>query len=109
MQEFVFPIFDILDLQDQQKARILRKFSQIGNKSVISLIDNLGWYEMARIESNSHKLPSISIESGTIRQYKYPFSLAHILGYVSQVSAKDLKILKSIVSENLKKSLIVHM
>tara|TARA_Y100000389_G_scaffold204929_1_gene260928 strand:- start:7651 stop:9438 length:1788 start_codon:yes stop_codon:yes gene_type:complete len=84
-------LFDILDLQDQQKARILRKFSQIGNKSVISLIDNLGWYEMARIESNSHKLPSISIESGTIRQYKYPFSLAHILGYVSLPSQKEVE------------------
>ncbi len=84
-------LFNILDLSQSKKAKILKKLSQLDGKSVISLVDNLGWYDMARIESYSHSLPGISIESGIIRKYQHPYSMAHILGYVSLPSQKEVK------------------
>jgi penicillin-binding protein 2 len=53
-------------------------------------MDNLGWDDLARIETNSYALPGIAIESGIIRSYPFPDDTAHFLGYVSLPSEKEI-------------------
>ena len=82
---------EILDLTEQQKQSFYNKIKSGKRKNVVSLIDNLNWHDLAKIESNSHLLPAISIESGIIRKYPYPYETAHFLGYVSLPSEKQIE------------------
>ncbi|NBV07050.1 MAG: penicillin-binding protein 2 [Proteobacteria bacterium] len=80
----------ILDLTEANKNLFLAKIKNARRKTIISLMDNLSWDDVARIETNYHKLPGISIESGIIRNYPYPAETAHFLGYVSLPSEKEI-------------------
>ena len=79
----------ILALTAKEKERLLTKIKKAKRKNIVSLIDNIGWDDLARIETHSHKLPGVRIESGIIRKYLYPFATAHFLGYVSSPSEKE--------------------
>lgn len=81
---------NILDLRKDDKNIFLARIKNARRKSIISLMDNLGWDDLSRIESNAHLLPGISIESGLIRRYPYPLETVHFLGYVSFPSEKEI-------------------
>ena len=100
---------EILDLTEQQKQSFYNKIKSGKRKNVVSLIDNLNWHDLAKIESNSHLLPAISIESGIIRKYPYPYETAHFLGYVSLPSEKQIEKLpiNNLSAEN-NKNLFMH-
>ncbi len=80
----------ILSLSPEDKNIFLTKIKNARRKSIISLLDNLAWDDLARIEANSYLLPGISIESGIIRRYPFPFETAHFLGYASLPSEKEI-------------------
>ncbi len=90
IDELVAKLTRILDLSDENKNLFAAKIKNARRKSVVSLMDNLGWDDLARIESNSHLLSGVSIESGLIRRYPYPSETAHLLGYVSLPSEKEI-------------------
>ncbi len=83
---------NILDLDSNQTDQLLQKISKNSKKPTISLIDNLSWNDLAKIEVNSYKIPSISIEKSPVRHYPLPFATAHIIGYVSTPSEKEITI-----------------
>jgi penicillin-binding protein 2 len=84
-------ISEILGSSEEIKALFYQKLKNAKRKNVISLIDNLGWDDLARIETNFHLLPGVSIESGVIRKYPYPFETSHFLGYVSLPAEKEIE------------------
>ncbi len=88
--ELLERLTQILNLNSEEREVFAQKIKNSRRKSVISLIDNLGWDDLARIESNSHLLPGISIESGIIRRYHYAAETAHFLGYVSLPSESEI-------------------
>lgn len=88
--ELIEKVAEILDLSEESKNLFAAKIKNARRKSIISLMDNLSWDDVARIETNSHLLPGISIESGIIRHYPYPAETAHFLGYVSLPSEKEI-------------------
>lgn len=90
IEELVENLGKILDLDDEEKNVFLAKIKNARRKNIISLKDNLGWDDVARIETNSYLLPGISIEAGLMRQYPYPFETAHTLGYVSLPAEKEV-------------------
>ena len=89
-QDLIDKLASILDSNDKEKEIFFAKIKNSRRKSIVSLIDNLGWDDLARIETNSHLLPGISIESGIIRRYPYPAETAHFLGYVSLPSEAEI-------------------
>lgn len=88
--EVINKLAEVLGSTEVEKEAFFAKIKNSRRKSVISLIDSLGWDDLARIETNSHLLPGISIESGVIRRYPYPNETAHFLGYVSLPSEKEI-------------------
>lgn len=46
---------------------------------------------LARFEANKNRLPGLDIETGYLRRYPAGKTAAHILGYTSKASARDLK------------------
>lgn len=83
-------IAKLLNLSAEEKEAIFKRIKNVRRKSVISLIDELSWDDLARIESNYHKLTGISIDSGNLRKYPYPAETAHVIGYVSLPSEKEI-------------------
>ena len=81
---------EILSLSEERKRMFLVRIKNARRKSIVSLMDNLAWDDLSRIEAHSHLLPGISIESGIIRRYPYPFETAHFLGYASLPSEKEI-------------------
>ncbi len=90
VDDLIAKLAEILDLSEENKNLFLTKIKNARRKNIISLIDNLGWDDLARVETNSHLLPGISIESGIIRRYPYPYETAHFVGYVSLPSEKEI-------------------
>lgn len=89
-EKIIDKLGNILALRDAEKENLLKKIKNARRKKIISLIDNIGWDDLARIETHSHKLPGIRIESGIIRKYPFPFETAHFLGYVSSPSENEI-------------------
>ena len=90
VEKLVDKLTEVLDLNAETKNLFLTKIKNARRKSIISLMDNLGWDDVARIETNSYLLPGISIASVIIRRYLYPRETAHFLGYVSLPSEKEI-------------------
>lgn len=88
--EVVDRVIDILDLGEENRQIFHAKVKNARRKAIISLIDKLEWDDLARIESNSYRLPGISIESGIMRKYPFPQETAHCVGYVSLPSEKEI-------------------
>lgn len=88
--DIIAKLAEVLGLTESEKEILLDKVKNSRRKSIVSLIDSLGWDDLARIETNSHLLPGVSIESGVIRRYPYPDETAHFIGYVSLPSEKEI-------------------
>jgi penicillin-binding protein 2 len=80
----------MVPLSGNDKRRALREMRRRRSFVAITLKENLNWEEVARIEVNSPDLPGIAINVGKTRFYPHGREIAHVLGYVSAVSAKDL-------------------
>jgi len=83
-------ICEILNFSSEKKEAFLNKLKNSRRRRIITLIDDLQWEDLAKIESNYHLLSSISVENGVIRKYPFPFETAHFLGYVSLPSEKEI-------------------
>ncbi len=90
VEKLVDQLISILEISEENREIFINKIKNARRKSVISLLDNLDWYELSRIETNAYRLPGISIEGGIFRSYPYPRETAHFLGYVSLPSEKEI-------------------
>lgn len=82
-----------------EKAIIEEKLEQVKDRRINKgysphtpqlLIGQLEPVEAARLQEQLYKFPGFSIQSRTIRQYDYHYG-AHILGYLSEASERDLE------------------
>ena len=89
--ELIEKLAKILDLDQETKDLFIAKIKNARRKTIISLINDLPWDDVARIETSAYLLPGLSIESGIVRHYSYPFETAHFVGYVSLPSEKEIE------------------
>lgn len=80
----------VIDLEEHEIARVLKESRRRRSFVPITVSDNLTWEEVSRIGVNAPDLPGISIDVGQTRHYPYGPDMAHVVGYVSSVSEKDL-------------------
>jgi penicillin-binding protein 2 len=80
----------LLPLTDYDRQRIAREIRRKRSFVPVTIRENLTWQEMAAIQVNAPDLPGIVIDEGLARYYPYGADVAHVLGYVSSVSEKDL-------------------
>jgi penicillin-binding protein 2 len=60
-------------------------------KRALVLINALPHDDVVRIESELEHLPGVRLSSSSVRNYFYPYELAHVLGYTGSTTAKDLE------------------
>ncbi len=80
----------IISLEDYERHRILRAVRRRRGFVPVTVRENLDWRDVSRIEVNAPDLPGLSIEVGQSRQYPFAEDFAHVLGYVSAVSEKEV-------------------
>lgn len=90
MAKTISKLSQIIGLDKKSESELLERISAAKNRSIISLINNLSWNDVAKIEVNSYHLPQLSIESAPIRYYPFALESSHIIGYVSAVDEKDI-------------------
>ena len=81
----------IMPLSEAEEERIKKDLKRNRSFVPIKIRDNLSWEEVSRIQLNAPDLPGIVIDEGLTRYYPFGAGMAHILGYVSSVSDKDVK------------------
>jgi penicillin-binding protein 2 len=80
----------ILNITDKKISYIKKKIRKQKPWEPVILADNLNWSEFSRLNLFLHELNGVEPIVSIARTYP-DNSSAHILGYVSQISAKDLK------------------
>ena len=90
IDEVFFRLKSILNLSDKKIFSLKKKIKKQKPWDSIIVSDNLNWSEFSRINLFLHELQGIEPIVSVARLYNDKSS-AHVLGYVSQVSAKDLK------------------
>lgn len=91
VQETLDAFKKIMPLSDVEEERIKKDLKRNRSFVPIKIKDNLTWEEVSRIQLNAPDLPGIIIDEGMSRYYPLGEKTAHVLGYVSSVSDKDVK------------------
>ncbi len=85
-----FRLKTILNISNKKIFSLKKKIAKQKPWEPIVISDNLNWSEFSRVNLFLHELQGVEPIVSVARVYK-DNSSAHVLGYVSQVSAKDLK------------------
>ena len=85
-----FRLKNILDLSDKDISRLKKKINSQKPWDPLIISDNLSWSQFSKINLFLHELQGVEPVVSVARLYNEPSS-AHVIGYVSKVSKKDLK------------------
>jgi penicillin-binding protein 2 len=80
----------IVPLSDDDIARIMREVRRRRRFVPVSVVGNLTWEEVARVEANAPDLPGVIIEQGLSRQYPAGSVVSHVIGYIGPPNEDDL-------------------
>lgn len=61
----------------------------------VTLFEGIDWATLARVESHQLDLPGIRVVARPMRHFLSPTSASHLLGYLGEISKKELKQKKS--------------
>ena len=90
LETLFFRLKTILNLSEKRIFYLKRKIAKQKPWEPIIVSDNLTWSEFSRINLFLHELPGVEPVVSVARLYP-DNSAAHLVGYVSQVSQKDLQ------------------
>ena len=81
---------DILNINPEKVTAIIKKKKSQKPWESLVISENLSWDEFSKINFYLHELPGAKPIITVGRSYPFGQSYTHILGYVSQASAKDI-------------------
>ena len=81
---------DILGFSDQKLKELIKKKNNQKPWETLIISENLSWDEFAKVNFYLHELAGAKPVISIGRSYPYKENYTHILGYVAQVSPKDL-------------------
>ena len=90
LEKLFFRLKSILNLSDKRIFYLKRKIAKQKPWEPIIVSENLNWSEFSRVNLFLHELQGVEPVVSVARWYPDK-STAHIIGYVSEVSAKDLQ------------------
>ena len=89
-KNLIIRLKDILGFDNKKLARLIKKKNQQKPWETLVVSENLSWDEFSKINFYLHELSGAKPVITVGRSYPYKGSFTHILGYVAQVSEKDL-------------------
>ncbi|HLK25665.1 MAG TPA: penicillin-binding protein 2 [Caulobacteraceae bacterium] len=82
---------ELIPISPQHKREILRDINQGPRFIPVAIAEDLSWDEFARVNVRTPELPGLQADMNEIRVYPYGGAFAHVIGYVSKVTAAELK------------------
>ena len=92
-------IKDILELDDNQFSKIIKKKNSQKPWETLIISENLSWDQFSKINFYLHELVGAKPVLSVARSYPFEKTYTHVLGYVAQASENDL-----INNETIKKN-----
>ena len=83
-------VSSIISIPAERRKALMREFNQAGRYIPVAVADDLNWDEFARVNARLPELPGVTPDMGEVRVYDFGGAFAHVIGYVSKVSEKDL-------------------
>ena len=105
LEELFFRLARIINFNEQKKINLIKRLKKRKPWEPIIISDNLTWPEFSRLNLFLHEIQGIKPVVALARKYLTDNSSAHIIGYVSDTSKKDLEnseLLREINSPGLK-------
>ena len=84
-------ISQLVPLDDAKRKQVMRDIVNTPRFVPVSVADDLTWEEFARVNVRTPELPGVTADMGEARVYPFGGAFAHVIGYVSRVSADDMK------------------
>ena len=100
-----FKLSKIISFDERKKRNLLKRLKKRRPWQPIIISDNLTWAEFSKLNVFLHDLQGIKPIVSVARKYFEDGSTSHLIGYVSDVSQKDLKnseLLRAINTPGLK-------
>ncbi len=100
-----FKLSKVIKFDDRKKRNLLKRLKKRKPWQPIIISDNLSWSEFSKLNVFLHELQGVKPVVSVARKYSKDGSVSHLIGYVSDVSQKDLersKLLREINIPGLK-------
>ena len=81
----------LIPITEARKAALLKEIANSPKAMPISLANDLSWDDFARVNVRAPDLLGVNADMGEARVYPFGGAFAHVIGYVSRVSADDLE------------------
>ena len=91
IESLFFRLSKLINFNEQQQASFIKRLKKRKPWQPIIISDNLSWAEFSRLNLFLHEVRGIKPVVSVARKYSEDGSSSHLIGYVSQVSAKDLE------------------
>jgi len=91
LEELFFKLSKIIDFNERKKRNLIKRLKKRKPWEPIIVSDNLTWPEFSRLNLFLHEIQGIKPVVAVARKYTDAGSSSHIIGYVSEMSVKDLE------------------
>ena len=91
LEELFFKLSKIIDFDKRAKTNLIKRLKKRKPWDTIIISDNLSWSEFSRLNLFLHEMQGIKPVVAVARKYLEDGSSSHIIGYVSEMSVKDLE------------------
>lgn len=89
-EETIIYLAQILEMPPESIKKILKRFQGQAKYIPVVVKKNISRKEVAIIETESSRLPGVSVETFISREYTDKDTGAHLLGYISEISQEKL-------------------
>lgn len=90
VEDAITKLSSLLELEEDDVNRAIAEMKVTPAYLPVTLADRISWEEFSRVNANAPSLPGVQPEQGLSRIYPMHDIYAHVAGYVSKVSARDL-------------------
>jgi len=91
IEELFFKLSKMINFNQRKKRQILKRIKKRKPWEPIIVSDNLSWSEFSRLNLFFHEMEGVKPVVALARKYFEDGSSSHIVGYVSDISTKDLE------------------
>ena len=91
LEELFFKLTRIIDFNERKQNNLLKKLKKRKPWETVIISDNLTWPEFSRLNLFLHETQGIKPVVAVARKYLEDGYSSHVIGYVGEMSVKDLK------------------
>ena len=90
LETLFFKLSKLISFNERKKKSLLKRLKKRKPWQPIIISDNLTWSEFSKLNLFLHEMSGIKPVVAIARKYSTDGSSAHLIGYVSEISVKDL-------------------